>query len=89
LGDYKIAETETFQKKIKLNQYKYLYEKISNYVYPILRKNPYFGSNIKKLKGEYKNVYRFRLGNYRLFYRVIDENIVVVIIDIENRKDAY
>ena len=89
MTSFKIAETETFEKKIKKLKYKNLYSKITDYVYPILRTNPFFGPNIKKLKGEYKEVYRFRIGNYRLFYKVSEETVIVFIIDIEPRKDAY
>ena len=86
---YRIAETETFEKKIKSIKYKSLYKKIKEYVYPILRKNPYFGSNIKKLKGNYKDLYRFRIGDYRLFYKISENTVIVFIVDIETRKDAY
>jgi len=89
LAKYKIAETETFGKKILSAKYKTLYKKIHDYIYPILRENPFFGSNIKKLKGEYKDVYRYRIGDYRLFYKVSEETVIVFIIDIEARKDAY
>jgi mRNA interferase RelE/StbE len=89
LISYKIAETETFEKKIKTLKYKNLYSKITDYVYPILRTNPYFGPNIKKLKGEYKDVYRFRIGDYRLFYKISEETVIVFIVNIESRKDAY
>ena len=72
-----------------LLQPQFLYKKIKEYIYPILRENPYFGSNIKKLKGEYKELYRYRIGDYRLFYKVSEETVIIFIIDIENRKDAY
>lgn len=86
---YKIAETVTFEKKIKSLKYKNLYSKIKDYVYPILRANPYFGPNIKKLKGEYKDIYRYRIGDYRLFYKISEETVIVFIINIESRKNAY
>ena len=89
MANYKIAETETFEKKIKAIKYKNLYKKITDYVYPILRANPFFGPNIKKLKGEFKELYRFRIGDFRLFYKVSEETVIVFIIDIESRKDAY
>jgi mRNA interferase RelE/StbE len=89
LAKYKIAETETFSKKIASPKYKVLYKKINDYVYPLLRENPFYGSNIKKLKGEYKEVYRYRIGDYRLFYKVSEETVIVFIIDIEARKDSY
>ncbi len=89
MGNYKIAETETFEKKINSSKYRALYQKISNYVYPILRENPFFGPNIKKLKGAYKDIFRYRIGDYRLFYKVSEETVIIFILDIEARKDAY
>jgi len=89
LNKFKIAETQTFSEKIKGNKYRSQYKKIVDYVYPILRENPFFGPNIKKLKGNLKEVYRFRIGNFRLFYKISEETVIVFIIDIEDRKDAY
>lgn len=40
-----------------------------------------------KLKGH--NIYRARCGNYRIIYGIKDKELVVLIIDIEPRKDAY
>ncbi|MDX1417011.1 MAG: type II toxin-antitoxin system RelE/ParE family toxin [Candidatus Promineifilaceae bacterium] len=86
--DFKIAETKTFAKtKKKINQK--LYQKINDVVYPQLRNNPYFGANIKKLKGEFEGVYRYRIGNYRLFYLIVDQQVIVFVIDLKHRKDAY
>ena len=87
LDKYKIAETENYSIKINSRIFKHLYQKIYQDIYPILINNPFFGSNIKKLKGEFKDIYRFRIGDYRLFYKI--EKAIVFIIDIENRKDAY
>jgi len=89
LSKYKIAETITFEKKIKTARYKELYQKIREYIYPILRENPYYGTNIKKLKGNFKDVYRYRIGDYRLFYTVSEETVIIFIINIEARKDSY
>jgi len=87
--NFQIAETESFIKEIEKSQYKKLYKKIIDYVYPILKKNPYFGPNIKKLKGNYSDYYRYRLGDYRLLYKVDNEKIIIFIIDIRNRKEVY
>jgi mRNA interferase RelE/StbE len=78
LADYKIAETETFQKKINSHTYHSLYSKITDYVYPLLRKNPYFGPHIKRLKGNYKDIFRFRIGDYRLFYKIEEEKVIIL-----------
>jgi mRNA interferase RelE/StbE len=55
----------------------------------MLKGNPFFGVNIKKLKGEFKDLYRFRIGDYRLFYKIDEEESIIFILNIENRKDAY
>jgi mRNA interferase RelE/StbE len=69
--------------------YKPYYSKIKEIVYPILRENPFFGANIKRLKGKLASIYRFRIGNFRLFYTIDSERKLVFILDIENRKDAH
>lgn len=89
LTRFKIAETETFSKKVQEPKYRPLYKKIVDYVYPILRENPFFGPQIKKLKGSLKEVYRFRVGNFRIFYKISTDTVIVFILDIEDRKDAY
>ena len=86
---YIIAETELFQKHIQKVQYRKLYKKIVDYVYPILRRNPYYGPNIKKLKGDLSKYYRYRIGNYRLFYEIDQDKIMIFIVDIADRKNAY
>ena len=81
LSDFKIAETKTFEKVKKKIDSK-LYTKIKNIVYPQLRSNPYFGTNIKKLKGEFEGYYRYRIGDYRLFYLIDGEKIIVAIPEL-------
>lgn len=45
-------------------------------------------SGSKKLKG-YANLWRVRSGNYRVIYDIEDQILVVEILEIVNRKDAY
>ena len=86
---FSIAETETFRKRIGRPELKRLYPKIHDYVYPILRRNPFFGPNIKRLKGRYSEFYRYRVGQHRLFYKISPEKVVVYVIDIRHRGRAY
>ena len=80
MSKFQVAETKTFEKsKQKIDQK--LYIKIKNIVYPQLRANPYFGTNIKKLKGEFDGYYRYRIGDYRLFYLVEEEKVLVLVVD--------
>ena len=88
LYDFQIAQTKEFDKSIKKLDPK-IYIKIKNIVYPQLKKNPFYGTNIKKLKGEYEGVYRYRIGNYRLFYVIDNDKIIVVITTISHRQNAY
>lgn len=86
---FEIAETETFQSAISKKEFVKIYNKIKTYVYPQLRINPFFGKNIKKLKGEFKDIYRYRIGEYRLFYQIDEKQILIFIMDMVKRKDAY
>jgi len=88
-NEFRIAEIDSFVKKVLSRKYKSLYEKISDFVYPQLRLNPFFGPNIKKLQGEFKDFYRYRIGDYRLFYMINQKEIIVFVVDLISRKDAY
>ena len=88
LSEFNIAESKTFE-KVKKKVSPKLYQKIKNIVYPQLRKNPYFGTNIKKLKGDLAEYYRFIIGNYRLFYLVDNENVLIIIVDLRHRQSTY
>ena len=47
-----------------------------------------FPSGVRKLQGS-KKTYRIRTGNYRIIYEVINERVVIVIVRVRHRKDAY
>ncbi len=43
---------------------------------------------VVKLSGE-KNLYRIRVGNYRIIYSIQDSRLLVLIVKIGHRKDIY
>lgn len=43
--------------------------------------------DIKKLKGS--PLYRLRVGNYRVIYGIDHGKVVITVIEIVDRKDAY
>lgn len=88
MSEFSIAEMKSFE-KVKVAIDKKLYAKITNIVYPQLRQNPYFGTNIKKLKGELEGYYRYRLGDYRLFYLIDEGKVIVIVVDFKHRQNAY
>jgi mRNA interferase RelE/StbE len=42
-----------------------------------------------KLKGDKRNYYRIRLGNYRVVYSVEDEILLVLVVTVGHRKEIY
>jgi mRNA interferase RelE/StbE len=67
----------------------FLQGKLRTYVYPRLRKNPFVGPNIKKLKGYTPDTWRYRIGDFRVFFLVDQAERVVFILSVDGRKDAY
>ena len=43
----------------------------------------------KPLKGNLAGLHRVRQGPYRIFYEVRDDQLLVLVISIDDRKDAY
>ena len=92
LSDYRIFETEEFQKrldKLSHEQSRFLRKKLTEYVYPQLRNSPFFGPNIKKLRGMEPAIWRYRIGAFRIFYLADTEERVLSMLSVDPRKDAY
>jgi len=68
-------------------------EKMDNNIYkPIINAIIELGNNprpngCKKLKG--REAYRIRVGNYRIIYEIIDNQLIVDVIVIGHRKEIY
>jgi len=43
----------------------------------------------KALKGNYSNVWRYRVGNYRIMAELHDDKLIILVINIGHRKDIY
>ena len=54
-----------------------------------LEQDPRSHPNIKALKGEYLDLYRYRIGDYRVIYSVEDEIVQVFVVAIAHRSQAY
>lgn len=60
---------------------------------PIRKKVAELASNprphgFKKLKGG-DGLYRIRVGDYRVLYEIRDAQLMVLVVRVANRKDAY
>jgi mRNA interferase RelE/StbE len=87
--EFRVFETDEFKKALaRLGPPRFLPRKLESYVYPQLRLGPYFGPNIRKLQGYTPETWRCRIGPYRLFYSVDENERIVFMLTVDDRKDA-
>jgi mRNA interferase RelE/StbE len=92
LSEHRIFETEQFQEDLQRNfgpRKEKLSKKLHEYVYPQLRVQPYFGKNIRKLRGYKPETWRYRIGPHRFFYEVEEKKKIVFMIAAETRQGSY
>jgi mRNA interferase RelE/StbE len=92
LADFRIFETVQFQEDLKMRlgtPAEKIINKIYSFVYPQLKKQPFFGKNIKKLRGYKPHTWCYRIGDYRLFYEIDDQQKIVFMIAIAARSRSY
>ena len=89
---FRIFETAQFLKDLDKNfssRRVQIEQKLRKQVYLQLQIQPYFGRNIKKLKSYTPSTWRYRIGDYRFFYEIGDQEKIVFMISADNRQDAY
>jgi len=92
LPKFRVFETAEFLKnldRLQAPDFPALRKKLDAYVYPQLREEPFFGPNIKKLRGYSPDTWRYRIGKFRLFYTIARSERVVFLLAIDRRKEAY
>jgi mRNA interferase RelE/StbE len=85
MPDYQIVFAGSARKELEIID--------SNFVQRILRKIESLASNprpsgCEKLKGQ-ENLWRVRVGDYRIIYSIYDSGHLIDIVLIRHRKDAY
>ncbi|AWI11691.1 type II toxin-antitoxin system RelE/ParE family toxin [Caldibacillus thermoamylovorans] len=83
--------------KVKLRKpaakyYENLPPKLKNKVKDVinqLRENPYAIPNVKPLEGSEHDDYRIRIGSLRLLYRVHNDTLIIIVLDLGPRGDIY
>ena len=68
-------------KKFPLN----IHEKLGQ-AFDKLKENPLSG---EKLQGKLKNYYKFRVGDYRIVYRLNSKESLIQVVKIEHRQGVY
>jgi mRNA interferase RelE/StbE len=89
---YDLFETNEFLKSIGKLQKRdkvLVRNKLKEYVYPQIKSEPHFGINIKKLRGYSPNTWRYRIGSYRVFYTIDENDQLILLLVIESRDKAY
>lgn len=43
----------------------------------------------KPLKGNLKNQWRYRIGNYRILCRIEDYKVIVLVLNVGHKKEVY
>lgn len=92
MDSFKIFETGRFLDDLNNDfsgQQERIRTKLSIYVYPQLKQQPYFGRHIKKLKGYAPETWRYRIGDYRFFYTIDETKKMVFMLSIDHRGSAY
>ena len=92
MSEYRIFETEQFQSDLRSNlgpRREKVIARLLDDVYPQLRTQPYFGRNIKKLKGDRPETWRYRIGGFRRFYEIDETRKIVFMIAADTRQRSY
>jgi mRNA interferase RelE/StbE len=92
LSEFRLFETDQFLddlERISPARREKLAARLRDMVYPQLRAQPYFGANIKKLRGFKPETWRYRIGPYRFFYVVDDKERIVSLVAADSRQAAY
>ena len=88
---YRIFATEPFKaalRKLDPSVRARLQLKLRNQVYASLSRSPRFGPNIKRLSGYEPPTWRYRAGQWRLFYSIDDGEGVAFMLAAEPRARA-
>jgi mRNA interferase RelE/StbE len=93
LSEFRVFETDEFLKifkKLPLSDRDILRKKLDYFVYPQIRQEPFWGNNIRKLKNYTPDdVWRYRIGRFRLFYTVNQNEQIISMLTVDDRKNVY
>lgn len=92
LSDFRIFETDEFLKRFKKLSSRdsaFLRKKLDSFVYPQIKSEPFWGNNIKKLRGYSPDTWRYRIGRFRLFYIIDQDEQIISMLTVDDRKDVY
>lgn len=92
MSEYRIFETEQFQedlRQIARAGRAGVVHKLREVVYPQLVRHPHYGPQIRKLQGFNPDTWRYRIGSWRFFYEIDDQEKIVFLTAASHRGSAY
>ena len=92
MPDYRIYETDEIIEtiaRLPQNYIAFFKKKLEQYMYSQLSQEPFFGGKIKKLRGSIPDIWRYRIGEFRIFYTINTEEHIVYILSVDFRRNAY
>ena len=92
MHEYRIFETDQFARDLKgvaRAGHQEIVRKLRTTVYPQLAAHPHFDAHIRKLKHYTPKTWRYRIGAWRFFYEIDDEERVVSMTTAAHRGSAY
>ncbi len=92
MSEYRIFQTQQFERDLQKNlgaRREKIEAKLREYVYPRPRIQPYFGKNIRKLRGYNPETWRYRTGAHRFFYEIDEKRKIIFLLAAETRQGSY
>jgi mRNA interferase RelE/StbE len=92
LSEYRIFETAGFQRDLAglgPDAARRIQSTLTNRVYPMLRTAPRKAPLAARLRDWDPPTWRIRVGSWRIFYEVDDDQGIVFLTAADHRKDAY
>ena len=92
MSEYRLFETRTFQRdldRLGPQTARRIRETLASRVYPVLRATPRSVPSAARLRDWDPPTWRIRIGDWRVFYEIDDEQAIVFLTAADNRKDAY
>lgn len=92
MHECRIFETDQFRRDLRSLAragHQEIVRKLRRSVCPQLREHPHFGPHVRKLKHYEPETWRYRIGSWRFFYEIDDQEHVVSMIAASHRRSAY
>lgn len=82
--EYQVRTKPNVDKKLKSLTKTDYYRMLA--AFTVLAKDPFVG---KKLGGEFKNCYNYRVWPYRIVYQIYKKALIVLVIRVGHRQGVY